>query len=407
VIDNEKGNAMAYGYFPASVLSLLLILSGCSPSGKTETARESPGPTVKVQAEKVVLQEGKQSYKLSGTVRSATTAPLSSKVMGTILELHARAGERVKVGQVLAVIDSRDTEAMVQKSEAGKQEAQMALEEVEKSLEAARANLQLASATLKRHELLQAQKSVSPQEFDEVQTRQRSAAASLDALQAHKEQVLIKIQQAQSDVNLSQALRSYGQIRSPLNGVVTQRLAEPGALAVPGTPLLVVEETGRYRLEVSIEESRLPQIKLGQAVVVRIDALDLNNLKGSVAEIQPVADPASRTYLAKINLPSHPQLRTGMYGEALFEGSPRQGFWIHPESIVRLGQLEGVYVIEKGNILRLRLVTLGETTPRGVEVLSGLQGGETYVSRDIQNLQEGGRVEAVDRSAGRAREASQ
>jgi RND family efflux transporter MFP subunit len=324
-----------------------------------------------------------------------------------VLEIRVRVGDRIKAGQLLAVIDSRDVEAMAQKSEAGKLEAQMALQEIEKSLEAARANRQLASSTLKRYELLAAQKSVSPQEFDEVQTRQRVAEASLEALEARKQQVIHKIQQAESDVNSSEALRSYAQIRSPFNGIVTQRLAEPGSLAVAGMPLLIVEETDRYRLEVPIEESRVSQIKSGQKVLVRVAALGLENSRSSVSEIQPAADPASRTYLAKIDLPPHPQLRSGMYGEALFEGRPRPGIWIDPESVVRHGQLEGVYVIEKGNILKLRLIKLGETTPLGIEVLSGLEGGETYVPRNIQSLQEGDRVEVPNQSSDGSVEASQ
>ena len=85
--------------------------------------------------------------------------------------------------------------------------------------------------------------------------------------------------------------------------------------------------------------------------------------------------------MVKVSLPSHAQMRSGMYGEALFEGKPRQGIWIRPESVVRHGQLEGIYVIEEGSLLRLRLLKLGEITSTGVEVLSGLQGGETYVTR--------------------------
>jgi RND family efflux transporter MFP subunit len=398
---------MARGYMTASVFSFLLFSAGCSSSRNTELTHETASPSTKVRAAKVKLQEGKQTYRLSGTVRSVATAPLSSKIMGTVLEIRAHAGDRIEVGQLLAVVDSRDAEAMVQKSEAGKQEAQMALREIEKSLEAARSNLRLASSTLKRYELLAAQKSVSPQEFDEVQTRQRSAEASLEALDARRQQVTYKIQQAESDVNSSEALRSYAQIRSPFNGIVTQRLAEPGSLAVPGMPLLIVEETDRYRLEVPIQESRVSQIKSGQKVLIRIEALGLENSRASVSEIQPAADAASRTYLAKIDLPPHSQLRSGMYGEAFVEGRARQGIWISPESVVRHGQLEGVYVIEKGNILRLRLIKLGETTPLGLEVLSGLEGGETYVSRNIQRLQEGDRVEILNQSSDGSLEASQ
>ena len=180
---------MSRDFVLAALLSPLLVLVSCSER-KPEIAGEGQSPKIKVRVDKVVLQTGREVYKLPGTVRSVTVAPLASRVMGTVLEVRVRAGDRVKAGQVLAVMDSREADAMVRKSEAGTEEAQMAVQEIEKNLDAAQANLQMSSATLKRYEQLAAQKSVSPQELEEVQTRQRSSAASLEALQARKQQVL-------------------------------------------------------------------------------------------------------------------------------------------------------------------------------------------------------------------------
>jgi RND family efflux transporter MFP subunit len=340
----------------------------------------------------VAAREAKQIYKASGTVRSVVTAPLSSKITGTVLEVRVRAGDWVKAGQLLAVIDSREAKAMVEKSEASTQEAQMALQEIDKNIEAAQANLQLASTTLHRYQELAARKSVSPQEFEEVQTRQRSAAASLEALQARKLQWQAPIQQTQSEIQTSQALQSYAEIRSPLNGVVVQRQAEPGSLALPGIALLTVEEAGRYRLEVPVEESRISQIRIGEGVSVLIEALQASALPGKVSEIQPAADSSSRTYLVKINVPPNSRLCSGMYGEAHFEMGSRKGIWLPPQTIVHQGQLECVYVVER-NLARLRLLKLGESTASGVEVQAGLDGGETIVTQGMEGLRDGSRVE--------------
>jgi RND family efflux transporter MFP subunit len=392
----------------ALTLSLLNLVAGCSsPSPDTQPAAESK--SIKVQVETIRPQEVRSIARMPGTVRSVLTATFASKVMGSVLEVRVRAGDRVKAGQLLVVIDSRETESMVRKSEAGLQEAQMALQEIKKSIEAAEANVQLASSTLKRYEQLAAGKSVSPQELEEVQVRQRSASASLEGLQARKQQALSRIEQVQSDLNSSQALRSYTEIRSPFHGVITQRQAEPGALAVPGMPLLIVEDTSRYRLEVPFEERRLTSVKGGQAIAVHIEATGLANLKGIVSEVEPSTDSASRTYLVKINLPANRQLRSGMYGEALLEGQPRQALCIPPGSIVRNGQLEGVYVIEADSMARLRLLKLGETTSAGIDVLSGLSGGEVYVVQGIERLQDGSRVEVSSAvsGAGHANDAKQ
>jgi RND family efflux transporter MFP subunit len=376
-------------------LTVLSVLSACSTNHKTEAEKAQMGPATRVKVEVASTRQEKQMYKASGTVRSVISAPLASKMMGTVLEVRVKAGDRVKAGQVLAVIDSRETEAMVNKSEAGMQEAQMGLQEIEKNLEAAQANLQLATSTLKRFQELADQKSVSPQEFDEVENRQRAATAAYEALQARKNQVLARIQQAQSDVKNSQAIRSYAEIRSPLGGVVVQRQVEPGSLAVPGVPLLIVEDLGPYRLEVPIEESQIAQIKLGTTVDVIVSAIGSSKLEGRVAEIQPSADPSTRTYLVKVNLPSVAELRSGMYGEAHFPSGVKQGLWLPKKSVVSQGQLEDVYVVEHGNTARLRLLKLGETTPETVEILAGLENGETYVVDGGLQLQDGVRVEVV------------
>jgi hypothetical protein len=87
-------------------------------------------------------------------------------------------------------------------------------------------------------------------------------------------------------------------------------------------------------------------------------------------------------------------LRAGQYGEAFFDGGLSKGIWIQSGSIIRQGQLEGVYVLEKDNRIRLRLVKLGEITGRGIEVLSGLEAGETYVTQLSPELCDGCIVEA-------------
>jgi len=386
---------MNWNIWTTVILVVLLALAGCAGNPVAETKAWEAGPPVKVKLESVQTGESRRTFEASGTVHSLVQAPLASKVMGTILEIRVRPGDPVKAGQVLAVIDSREVESMVEKAQSGIQEVQSTREEVEKGLLAAEANLELATATLKRYQELKEKKSVSPQEFEEVQARQRVATAQVDALEAKKQQVLAKAAQIRSDMGAAQVLKSYSEIRSPLNGDVSLRQAEPGSLAVPGVPLLTVEEIGRFRLEVPVEESRIARIRLGEEVRVKIDSVGREGISGVVGEIQPSADTASRTYLVKINLPALPGLRAGMYGEASFLAGTRQGIWLNPRSVVRQGQLEGVYVVDKENTARLRLLRLGESSADGVEVLSGLQDGERYVTEGPPELKDGSRVEVV------------
>ena len=372
---------------------LHIFLVSCGDKNIREVSKETAGRPVAIKVGVASVTKGKRTHKAPGTVKSLTVAPLASKIMGTVMEVRVRAGDHVRKGQLLVQLDSREPEAMVQKSEAGLQEAKLALQEIDKSLEANQLNLKLATSTLKRYEELASQKSISPQEFDEIRTRQQSAAASLEALEARKQQIEARVRQAESDVRSVQALRSYTQIVSPMDGVVMERHAEPGMLAAPGMSLLTVEDSGHYRLEVSVEESKIAGLKTGQAIPLKLDSLRPPELKGSIAEIQPSADPMSRSFLVKISFPSRRELRSGMYGEAFFDAGVTKGIWIQPGGIIRQGQLEGVYVLGKDNRIRLRLLKLGEITDHGIEVLSGLEGGETYVTQLGPDLYDGCLVE--------------
>ncbi len=120
-------------------------------------------------------------------------------------------------------------------------------------------------------------------------------------------------------------MRDYTRIAAPFAGVVTARSVEPGNLAAPGAPLLTIEREGAYRLEASVDESRLPFVKAGQAVDVALEALD-RRLTARVSEIVPAVDAASRAYIVKIDLPALPNLRSGMFGRAWFpDGRAQSG----------------------------------------------------------------------------------
>ena len=372
----------------------LAILAGCGSEHPQNKPAEQ-GAAVKVQVATVAQGHRSQVQRLPGTVRAVRSAPIASKLTGTILEVRVHPGDRVKAGQVLAIIDSREAEAMIQKAEAGKREAEMALQETESHIAAARSNLELSDATLSRYQKLRDEKSVTPQEFEEVQARQRAASASLEAVQARKQQVLAKITQAESENRNIQALHSYAELHAPFDGVITQKHSDAGSLALPGVPVVTVEETSRYRLEVPIEESHSRSLRLGQKLEARIAGSEDLPVQGVVREIEPVADPASRTYLVKLDLPARSELRSGMYGEALVAGGSAEALWIESRSIVRQGQIEGVYVVESGNVVRLRLVKLGSVAGNQVEVLSGLREAESYVLAPMSELKDGVPVEVV------------
>ncbi len=212
-------------------------------------------------------------------------------------------------------------------------------------------------------------------------------------MQARRNQVTARIDQARADVAGAQVYAGYSRITAPISGLVTAKQADVGTLAAPGAPLLTIEDGNNFRLEAAVEESRIRDVRLHQSVTVLIDALGGEELSGRVVEIAPATDPSSRSYTVRIELPSRSLLRSGLFGRARFTAGGRKTITIPPQSIVQRGQLTGVYVIDSSGIARLRLITLGKATGERVEVLSGLSDGDRVVTDAHAGVSDGGKVQ--------------
>jgi RND family efflux transporter MFP subunit len=344
-------------------LALLLLASAAcsreqSPTVNPETVRDID--TLVVQRASVPSY-----YEAMGTVRPLLSAQVAAQVMGNLVRINVREGDRVSKGQLLAVIDDSQTRSSLDRATAGQSAAQQ-------DIAAADADFSLAESTLKRYQELFNKKSVSPHEFDEVKTR-------YDAAKARRE--MVRATRAGADAAVAQARnsQSFTQLRSPFSGVVTAKLAEAGNLALPGTPVLVVEDTSGFRLETTVDERGLAFVHLGEVVPVFLDAVGTAQLTGKVVQILPAADPASRTFLVKVELPKNPAIRSGLFGRVRFPSGKREGLVVPQTSLVQRGSMQALYVLSADQVASLRYVTLGRPDDKTVEILSGLDSGERIV----------------------------
>ena len=398
-----------------SLLLFLILVVGVSSCGKKEEkSPEKVGVVTGVRVEEVKTSAQDDLYEAAATVRSKTTSAVSSRIMGSILAIHVKEGDQVQPGQLLVEIDNREAATQLMKAQAGFREAQEMLQETERMIQATEssrtaveAEQSLAASTFNRYQALLERKSVSQQEFDEAQARYRGKSAEVErtkemlrSMQARREQVLARIDQAKAGISQAQVFVGYGRIQSPTQGIVTQKQAEVGVLAAPGAPLLTLEDDTRYRLEAAVEESRLGKIRLGDSVRVIIDALGDQEWTGRVGEVQPTADPASRSSLVKIDLPENlikrapgRVLRSGLYGKARFAVGKKEIITIPHKAIFQRGQLLQVFVVDPSQTARLRLIQTGRIYGERIEVLSGLGEGEKIIVEGIERVKDGNRVE--------------
>jgi len=340
----------------------LLLLAGCGEKKTPAAAAEKVRDLAVVQVARTTVPD---TIDAVGSVRAVQTAQLSAEIVAGVRSVNAVEGKRVRRGDVLIVLDDAQPRAATAQAAAAVVAAQQ-------QLAAAGANDALAQSTLARYQSMYEKKSVSPHEMDEVQARAKAAAAQRDAAAAGQSQ-------AAAGEAQSRALLSYTRIRAPFDGVVTAKNVDPGALASPGVPLLTVEDTRGFRLEATVDESDLRVVQLGAKVPVALDALG-DELQGTVVQLVPAADPASRSFLVKIQLPSDPRLHSGLFGRARFPRGRRDTVLVPRSAVLDRGQLQGVYLVGPDNQIALRFVTLGRPSGDQVEVLSGLSGGERLVA---------------------------
>jgi RND family efflux transporter MFP subunit len=207
--------------------------------------------------------------------------------------------------------------------------------------------------------------------MDEVTQRAETAQSQLDAARAQTEQ-------ARAEAQSAQTMLGYTRLVAPFSGIVTARMVDPGTMAAPGVPLLQVDRAGPLQLQVTVDESAMTAVRLGMKVSAAVDGI-AQPLAGNVSELVPTADPASHSFLVKIDLPPSSQLHAGMYGSAEFANGTRVAILVPRSAVIERGSLNCAYVLDSRGIAQLRYLTLGVSDGDLAEVLSGIAPGDQLV----------------------------
>ncbi|GAA5481131.1 efflux RND transporter periplasmic adaptor subunit [Haloferula sargassicola] len=332
----------------AAALSLGL-LAACGKRGP-EAAEPEPLPTTTVQVQPVKSRPHAISEDIVGTVRSKHQATVEAKVSGRIERYLVATGQAVKSGDLIAEIDASEIGAKV---------------------EAARATSEQASRELDRYQRLLKSHAVTRQDYENIDARERVARAGL----------------AEAETMLGHA-----RVTAPFDGVVTAKLAEVGDLAMPGKPLARIEAPEALRFEADLPEALLGKVSLDDTLRVTFSGTD--PIAAKVSEVAPVADSVSRTFRIKLDLPADAALRAGMFGRVAVPVAESDALAIPATAILQRGQMECAFVIADGHAW-LRLVKTGQPLGEDVEILSGLEAGETIAIDPGSRMIDGQPVEVA------------
>ena len=315
----------------------------CHKSGD-DAPHSSALPAAEVKMATAEKRELPLKEEITATVRARTRAVIEAKISGRILALDVTLGKTVKQGDTLATLEALELRAR---------------------LESAKATLDQATRDEQRAASLVATNAISKADYDAAKARLEVAKAGLAE---------------------AQTMLGYTTITAPFAGVVTRRLADQGDLAAPGKPLLEIEDPTRLQIEADIPEALIGGLKTGAS----LDVLTGSGVaaKAAVAEISPAGDPNSRTFPVKLDLPSGSGMRPGQFVRLDVPVRNYRALVVPASALVRRGQMEIAFIHADG-CARMRLLRAGRVRDGMLEVLAGLDGGESVVTEGAEKLTDG------------------
>jgi membrane fusion protein (multidrug efflux system) len=332
-----------------AVLVLLLIIAWMAG---TFSDRIEPGlallePDVSRGAASVLREEIMVTEPVPASIGARQATTISSRSLARITHIAVRAGDSVSKGQLLLELERSDLESRLQQSS--------------EQVRAVAARLIEARQNLDRAE--------------QLYQRDLVAAAALDEARANHDASSAELASAQQAVREAEVAITFTKIRSPIDGRVVERFAEPGDTASPGDKLLALYNPLSMRVEAAVREGLAVHLVLGQEVEVEIPVLE-SRVTARIEELVPAADPGSRSFMVKAQVDYDGRLLPGMYARMLIPAGTENLLLVAGDRVVNYGQLEIVWVVNEGYVDRRFIRTGREVRPGMLEVISGLEEGE-------------------------------
>jgi RND family efflux transporter MFP subunit len=366
-------------------VALLVVMAGCA-------SKPSPGGggAAPVRVDLAVVRQAQvlSRVEAGGVVRARETALIASRVLAPVVNVRVRSGDRVRRGTELVLLDGRDVSAGAAQAASSLKSAEESVHAAEADVESATSALTLARATHDRVAALYTRRSATAEELDRVVAARAAAEGQAAAARARRDAVMEAREAARAAADAARISQSYTTLSAPFDGVVTERHVDPGSMAAPGVPLLALEDTSSYRLDVQVDESRVNSAQPGSTVEVQCTGCNQASwIAAIVTEVSRV-DPSSHGFVVKIDLPPNARWRSGMFGRVRMPGAARSAVMAPEAALVRRGQLTFVFLLDQQRV-RLRPISIGTPSGDGIEVLAGVKPGDRIVVNPPPDLADG------------------
>jgi RND family efflux transporter MFP subunit len=339
-------------YIISITAAIAVLGAGYMMFGKGNSYAEAPKVEAPLSVAAVIVEPSAidSVVTAAGALSSRNISMLSSKVMGRVVQLSVQEGDQVAAGRLLVKIDSGEITAQAVQAQAAYNNARLQYDRI-KGLFDAKASTQM--------------------EMD---------------------QATLGLENAQAGLQAAKAMESYTIITAPISGQIVEKHINLGEMALPGQPLIRIEDNRNLRLEVTAKEQDILSIQPGNPVKVLIDAMPGTEISGRVSQVVQASDVRTHSFIVKIDIPAHKGLITGMYGKASFTIGRHEAVLVPKSALVETSGISGVYIVSAQGNAVFQLVQIGETRGDQVEVLAGLRSGDTVVTDNSLGRIEGKKV---------------
>jgi multidrug efflux pump subunit AcrA (membrane-fusion protein) len=412
-----------------------LMLAGILPRVKRQKKITAAAQAIQNSIPNVTVAQARQvsassDLQLPGDVEAIQVAAISAQTTGYLRQYHADIGDRVRAGQLLAVIDTPEVDQQLQQARANVAQAMASLGQAEANLVQAIANMEFARVTYERNKYLAQQHVVPEQTRDQTKAAYDVAKATVDAMKANINAAKATIASNEANVRSLKALQGFQKVFSPFPGVITARNVEIGSListgnstvsssstatgtspssaSIPGsgtTPLgtnapansgglFQIARIDTLRIFISVPQTFASTIKPGQSASISVRELPQKTFTGRVVRTTSALDPGSRTLLTEVRT-SNPdyQLLPGMYATVNFGvQSPQPPVRIPATALIIRAEGPQVAIVTGDKKVHFEKVAIGRDYGNEVDIVSGLEPGATVIVNVADGLQEGAQV---------------
>ena len=353
----------------------------------------------------------------TGTIESDDQVTLSGQAVGRLHRFLVEEGDPVSKGQLIAQLDPEEARAQLQLAEANLQSARARLQQAEagvvmqdtqikSDISQTRANLEKAEGDLHRIEDLHRGGYASQQQLDVARAECEVARAAHQSAVSRTDENIVKardvaaaravVKQMEASWELAKLQLGFTEIRSPLAGVVSERLIEKGELVRVGTPIVSLVDPQKLYVKATIDEFDAQKVRLGQEVLISVDAFPGETLQGKVYQISPVVSGGkleTRTFTVKVSIEGNRPVKAGMSADIEIVVSRLRDVLFLPSLAVVEKEARRFALVVEGSRVRLRPLEVGDSNWTYVQIKGGLSAGNQVVlNPDLSKLKDGQRV---------------